>query len=142
MFAGCGWEDDLAVGPVRDEDRLGHALVERGDEVEARRAVGLKAAGLAADWFGVVKDAYDGWIAAGQDACYPAGASSITSGRSFVDQHFVALHGSIQLVGRDEEIVFARSRAVGPDEAEAIAMQVEFAGDQLVAGDPLRGFQR
>ena len=59
-------------------------------------------------------------------------------GRGFVDQDFVSLHGSVELVGRDEEIVFAAGGAVGADEAEAVAVEVELAGDEVVAGDSLR----
>ena len=116
VVGGNGREDDLAVGSVGDEDGLGHALVEGGDVVEFGGAVGLEITVIsrrtAAGGFGVVEDADDGGVAAGEDAEDAAGTSGLAvssgpAGGGFVDEDFVALHGSVELVGRDEEVVFA-----------------------------------
>ncbi len=58
---------------------------------------------------------------------------AIAAWRRFVYEDFVALHGAVQLVGRDEEIVVAVGASVGADEAVAVAMQVEPAGEEAVA---------
>ncbi len=57
----------------------------------------------------------------------------------FVDEDLVALHGAVELVGGDEEVVVtAGAGGVGADEAEAVAVEVELAGDEVVAGRALR----
>ena len=109
VFGGGSGEGDGAVGGVGEENGLGHALVEGGDVVEAGGAVGAVVVASAAP--GVVEDADDGGVAAGEDAGDATGAPGFsiragTSGRSFVDEDFVALHGSVELVGGDEEVVF------------------------------------
>ena len=83
---------------------------------------------------GVVEDADDGGVAAGEDAGDAAGAAAVAAAGRLVDEDFVALHGAVELVGRDEEVVVAVGAAVGADEAEAVAVEVEAAGDEAVAG--------
>ena len=82
----------------------------------------------------VVEDADDGGVAAGEDAGYSAGAAAVAAAWGFVDEDFVALHGAVDLVGRDEEVVFAVGAAVGADEGVAVAVQVDASGDEVVAG--------
>ncbi len=57
-------------------------------------------------------------------------------GRHELDEHLVALHGAVDLVRRDED-VFVDAGAglfcIGPDEAVAVAVEVEPAGDEVVA---------
>ncbi len=133
VLGGRRGQDGLSVGAVGDEDGLGHAVVERGDVVVPRGGVGVVAT---ADAAGVVEDADDGGIAAREHAGDAAGAASVATGFRFVYKDLVALHGAVELEGWDEEIVVARGAAVGPDEAEAVAVKVEPAGEEAVAGDP------
>ena len=128
LFGGGG--DLHAVG---DEDGLGHALVERGDVVAVDEGHVLPRVGAAVR-AGVVEDADDGGVAAGEDAGYSAGAAAFAVAWGFVDEDFVALHGSVDLVGRDEEVVFAVGAAVGADEGVAVAVHVDASGDEAVAG--------
>jgi hypothetical protein len=52
-----------------------------------------------------VEDAHYGWVATREDAGDAAGAASIAAAWGFVDEDLVALHGAVELVGRDEEII-------------------------------------
>ena len=111
--------------PRRNEDGLRHALVEGNDRVTR---VTVRAS--------VVKDADNGRIAALEHADDAAQAAAIGARRLHFDQHLVALHGAVDLVGRDEDIVFLARiawRAIGPHKAVAVAMQIEPAGGQIVA---------
>ena len=90
-----------------------------------------------------MEDADYGGVPAGEDADDAAeltavGESGIALARQELDEHLVALHGGVDFVGRDED-VFADGHAalpgVGPDEAEAVAVQVEASGDEVVASD-------
>ena len=50
------------------------------------------------------------------------------------NQHLVALHGAIDLVGRNEDILAALGLpGIRPYKAKAIAMEVEAAGREVVA---------
>ena len=75
----------------------------------------------------------------GQDAEDAAGAarpsvSAGAAGRGFVDEDFVALHAPLSSLGGDEQVVFPGGGAVGADEAEAVAVEVELAGDEVFRG--------
>ena len=82
-----------------------------------------------------MKDADDGGVAALKDADDAAHAAAVGFGRLHFDEHLVALHGAVDLVGRNKNI-FATGRlaGVGTDEAVAVAMEVEAAGGEVVAG--------
>ena len=84
-----------------------------------------------------MKDADDGGVAALEDADDAALAAAIGFGRLHFNQHLVALHGAVDLVGRNEDIFVGARTAwrlrLGPDKAEAVAMQVEPAGSEVVA---------
>ena len=80
----------LAIG---DQDVLRHPLVERNDIV-AQVTVGPR----------VVKDADHGRVAALDDAHDAAHAAAVGLGRLHFDQHLVALHGAVDLVGRNEDV--------------------------------------
>ena len=137
----CGRQDHLTPGPIRDEDGLRHALVQRCDNVElcCRPWHGFGAA--SAMRTGVMEDPYDRGIAASKNTQDTPRTPSVAAWRSFVHQHFIALHGAVEFVRRDEEIIVAVRRAIGPNKAEAVAMHVELAGDELVAGDALCGLE-
>ena len=73
-------------------------------------------------------------------------AASVGFRRLKLHQHLVALHGSVNLVGGNEDILVHRHRGlprIGPHKAEPIAMQVKPTGHQIVAcagGRPTRRF--
>src|SRR6185437_12682364 len=95
---------------MRNEHRLGHALV-KGHNVVPLRAGAV----------GVVKNADHRGIAPREHAGDAAQTASVTTRRSQLDQHLIALHSSVDLVGRDEDVFFARALAfVGADKAEAV----------------------
>ena len=134
----AGWgEDGCAVGSARDEDGLGHALVEGGDVVVAAAAVGIVVRSAAGA--GVVEDADDGGVAAGEYAEDAAGTAGLAvgawaAGGRFVDEDFITLHGAVELVGGDKEVVFTGGAAVRANEAEAVTVEIELAGDEVFAG--------
>ena len=78
-----------------------------------------------------MKDADDGGIAAGEDAEDAAELAAVGSWRSEFDEDLVALHGVVDFVGRDEDVVVAAALR-GADEAEAVAVEVEASGDEVV----------
>jgi hypothetical protein len=128
-FGGLG--KDLVA--VRDEDGAGDALVEWSDIV-AGEGGGVNVARVAT---GVVKDADDSRVTAGQDTGDTTASASVAYGRGFVDENEISLHGSVDLVGRDKDVgIFgctgARGR-IGTDETEAVAMKIEFSTDETVA---------
>ncbi len=92
----CGVEDAAAAGiscAGRNQDGLRHAVVERDNDVICARSGSC-----------IAKDADDGGVAALEDAHDAALAAAIGFGRFELDQHLVALHGAVDLVGRDEDI--------------------------------------
>ncbi len=143
MGAGFFAEDAVRRGLFRrgrdfiagaDEDGLGHALV-KGDDGVVRLAIAAR----------VMKGADHGGVAAGQDAGNAAEAPVRRGerGRRKLDQDLVALHGAVDLAWGDEDIVFQPARrsrvfaglaGVGADKTVAVAMEVEAAGDEIVAG--------
>ncbi len=131
---GCG---DLCT--VRNQDGLRYALVERGDVVSIDERHVLPRAGAAVR-AGVVEDADYGGVAAVEDSGYTAGAAAFSVARSFVDQNLVTLHRAVDLVGRDEEIVFAIVAAVGTDEGVAVTMHVDASCDEAVTGGAVLGW--
>ena len=52
------------------------------------------------------------------------------SRRGEFDEDLVALHGVVDFVGRDKDVVVAVALR-GADEAEAVAVQVEASGDEV-----------
>ena len=74
---------------------LRHALVER-DDLVAHFAFGLR----------IVKDADDRRIPPFENAGDAAKAAPVGTRRREFHQHLVTLHGAIDLVGRDEDVVF------------------------------------
>ena len=115
---------DFCAG--RDDDGLGHAFVERNDNI-----LPIAASGICE-----VKCADDGGVAAFQNAEDAALHAAVGLGRVDVDQDLVALHGVADLVGRDENIFSFRSGSgragfsIGADEAVAVAVQIETAGER------------
>jgi len=139
---GCGFAAEDAMGSSglvgrrqfltgRNEDGLGHAFVE-GDDVVAQGAI------VAC----VVKDADDRRVVALKDTDDAALAAAVGFGRLDFDEDLVALHGAVDLVGRNEDIFSTGSLAgvrrggssIRSDEAEAVAMQIEPPGGEIVAG--------
>jgi hypothetical protein len=112
----------LAAG---DDDVLRHAIVKWNEPV-ARFAIGS----------GVVKDADDSRIATLEDAGDASETATVGAGRGEFDEDFIALHGAVDLIGRDKDvIVFCCSLTrIGADETVAVAMEIETAGEQVVAG--------
>src|ERR1700722_4953462 len=111
----------------RDENRLGHSLIERGYHVSWCMLVQS-----------IVKDAYHGRVAPGE---YPGDAPAEPAvgprGRKLY-QHLVALHGAVHLVGRNEDIVVTAGLAgLWPDKAKAVAMEIQATGEQVMVGDRL-----
>ena len=82
----------------------------------------------------VVEDADDGGVAAVENAGDATGAASVAASGGFVGEDLVALHGAVNLVRRDEEVVVAGGAAIGADEAVAFPVEVEAAGDEIIAG--------
>ena len=81
-----------------------------------------------------MKDADDGGIAALEHADDAALAAPVGLGRLHFHQHLVALHGAVDLVGRNEDIVLPDGLArIGAHKSEAIAMQVEASGGEIIA---------
>ena len=77
----------------------------------------------------VVKDADDGGVAALKHADNAALAAAIGLGRLDFNQYLIALHGAVDLVGRNEDIFTPeRLAGIGADKAEAVAMEIEPAG--------------
>ena len=81
----------------------------------------------------VVEGADDGRIAAGEDASDASALSAVCAWWGKFNEDLIALHGAVDFVGRDEDVFFSgRGSGVWSDEAEAIAMDVEAAGEQVV----------
>ena len=131
----CGG-DLHAIG---DEDGLGHALVERGDVVAVNHGEMVRCVGAAVGAL-VMEDADYGGIAAGENAEDSAGAAAVTASGSFVDDDFIALHGAVELVRWDEEIVFAVVAAVGSNEGVPVAVHVDASGYEAVSGGSVFGW--
>jgi hypothetical protein len=110
-------------GVVRNDDGLGHPVVEGGDVVAAEV---FAAAAFAC----VVKNADDGGIAAGEDAQDAAELSAVGPWRSEFNEDLVALHGVADFVGGDKDVVFTPALG-GADEAKAVAVEVEASGDEV-----------
>ena len=109
--------------PEGDHNVLRHALVE-GNNFVTHLAIGAC----------VVKDSDDRGIAAFENAGDTAETTAVAARRREFHQHLVALHGAVDLIGWNEDIVFFdRSLArVGTDKPVAIAMQVEATGDEVI----------
>ena len=107
-----------------DDDVLRHALVKGDDDV----------AGVAAG-AGIVERPDDGGVAALDDAGDAAGTAAIGFGRVEFDEHLIALHGAVDFGGRNKDVFGHAGRLLdsGADEAEAVAVQVETAGEEVVA---------
>jgi hypothetical protein len=126
---GGGFVDDLIS--FDDENRLSHALVEGNDIISA--SDGKVFPGAAALGAGVVEDADDGRVASFENAGYASGAPSFAVARGFIDEDLVALHGSVELIGRDEEVFFTLFAPGRSDEGVAVAVQVDAPGDEVLA---------
>jgi hypothetical protein len=77
-----------------------------------------------------MKHAYDGRIAALQNPQNATLEAAIGFGRVKLDQNLVALHGGVDLAGRNENILIlsgSTGSAIGPDKAVAVAVQIEEA---------------
>ena len=106
-----------------DEDGLGHPLVQ-GSPCSPGMVVQR-----------IMEDAHDGGVAADEDPGDAPAAPAVRPGRSQFHQHLVALHRAIHLVGRNEDVVVTASLAgLRTDEAEAVPMHIQTAGEQVVAG--------
>ncbi len=121
-----------------DEDGLGHALVEGDDEVALRSLAG-----------GVLEAADDRGVAAVGDLDDAAGALAgvwaLVAGWEELDQDKIALHGGVELGGRDENVRILNTAAGAnllaacadiacrPNEAEAVTMEVESARNETGA---------
>jgi hypothetical protein len=113
----------------RDDDGLGHALIEGNDDILPVAATGIC----------VVKRADDGGIAALQNANDAALHTAVGFGGIDVDKDLVALHGAADLIGRDENILDFRcpltagtsGSAIGPHEAVAVAVKIEAPGQEI-----------
>src|SRR5277367_4907851 len=87
-----------------------------------------------------MEDSDDGWIAASKNADNAAKLAAVGARGQQLDEHLVALHGGVDLVGRDEDVFADGSAgltAVRPDETVTVAMQVEASGSEVVAGEVL-----
>ena len=137
-----------AIRTGGNQDCLRHALIERHDVMEVRTPVKVTAVQsqrrvIAADPVPlrppVVEDADHSRISPRQDAGDASGPARFAVGpgparRCLVDQHFVALHGAVQVVRRDEQVVLAPGAAVRTHKAEAVAVEVQPARDKVFAG--------
>ena len=91
---GFGGGRDFGAG--RDHDGLRHAVVKGNDDIVAA-AIGA----------GVVKGPDDGGVAALENTHDAALLAAIGFGRVDLDEDLVALHGGVDLVGRDEDVLSA-----------------------------------
>ena len=85
-----------------------------------------------------MKDADHGGVTALKDAHDTAHTAAIGLGRFELNQHLIALHRAVDLVGRNENVFLhfrrlARLPCIRPDKAVAVAMQVQPPGGQIVA---------
>ena len=130
-FSFAHWRNFLPLG---NQNRLCHAVVEGNDEVASSPARAR-----------IMKNADDGGVVPLDHADNAAKAAAIGLGRLHIDQHLVALHRAVDLVGRNKN-VFAHARngrlpaefagrlaRVGTDKTVAVAMQIEPPGGQIVA---------
>ncbi len=108
-----------------DEDGLGQPVVEGGYGVP--RCMVVKR---------IMEDADHGGVAAAENPGDASALAAVGPGRREFHQYLVALHGAIHLVGRNKDVVVTASLAgLWPYEAKAVAMHVQTAGEQVVAGD-------
>ena len=109
--------------PESNDDVLRHALVEWNDLI-AHLAFRAR----------VVKDTDDGGVSALQDAGDAAQTAAIGTGGRQLHQHLVALHGAINFIGWDENVVFPLGTlsCVRSHEPVAVAVQIEPAGNKIV----------
>ena len=106
-----------------DEDGLGHALIERRDGVAGGVVVQR-----------VVKNADHRRVAASEHSRDAAALPAVGPGRRQFHQDLIALHGAVHLVGRNEDVVIPAGLAgLRPHKAEAIAVHIQTAGDQVAA---------
>lgn len=85
----------------------------------------------------VVENPNDCRVAALEDTGDTAEAAAVGAGWLEFDENLIPLHGAVDFIGRDEDIVgYSGSLArIWSDEAVAVAVQVEAAGEQVVASD-------
>ncbi len=72
-------------------------------------------------------------VASFEDSGDASGAASFAVARGFIDEDLVALHGSVELIGRNEQILFTLFAPGRSDEGVAVAVQVDAAGDEVLA---------
>jgi len=102
---------------------LGYPLVQRRDRIS--RGVILKR---------IMENPYDRGVAAAKDPDDASAVAAVGPGGRQFNQHLIALHGAIHLVGRNEDVVVSASLArFRADESEAVAMHVQTAGEEVVA---------
>src|SRR5580692_7661812 len=109
--------------PQRNENGLRHPLVEWDDRMTLL-AIGAR----------VMKDANYCRVATLEHADNAAHAAPVGFGRLYFHQHLVALHGAVDFVGRNENVItpccLTRVRS---HKTVTVAMQIETAGGQIVA---------
>ena len=82
-----------------------------------------------------MKYANDSGVAPLEHADNPALAAAIGLRRLHFNQHLVALHGAIDLVRGNEDIFLTGGlAAIGADKSEAVSMQIQAAGRQVLPG--------
>ncbi len=91
--SGGGWD----FGAGRNHDGLRHAVVEGNDDVVAT-TIGTS----------IAKRPHDRGVAALEDAHNAALLPAIGFGRVDLDQDLVALHGGVDLVGGDKNVLYRR----------------------------------
>jgi hypothetical protein len=120
-----------------NEDGLRHPIIKGDDVIDGFASRGCVFRPLRGEPVlrrAVVERPDHSGVAAFDDAGDAAEAAAVGAGRSEFHQYLVALHGAVDLAGRDKDIVLTTGLASkGTHKAVAVAVQVEAAGEEVVA---------
>ena len=78
--------------------------------------------------------AIDPAATSGEDADDTALGSAVCFGRLDFDEDLVAVHGAADFVGGDEDVVCDSLFRIRSDESEAVAVEIEASGSEVLAG--------
>src|SRR5579859_2848437 len=122
MRISLAWRGRL-LQPKRNEDGLGYPFIQRRYGI-SRDVILMR----------MVENSDNRGVAAAKHPDNSPVLPAVRPGWCPFHEHLVALHGAIHLVGRNEDVVvpagLARFRA---DKPEAVAMDIQAAGKQVVA---------
>ena len=116
---------------VVDQNRLRHALIQGRDIAAPKPKIVASQVDASATRTGGVEDADHRRIAPRQHADDASAAAAVPSRRRRFHQDLVALHGAVQLMRWDKDVAVHRTGVGRADKAKAIAVQRQFARDQV-----------